>query len=272
MDTTSPEIRAIGRFLRSQRERSIAGEYRQLPERRRHAQHLTQAELAELVGVSTVVISQIEQGRYPHLTVSLMQRLTAVLRLMLQQEVYLHGLLAPRQLHQRGREDAPVWLVNAANMVAHPVAVVNPALDLLHTNQAWHALFDHHMEHLIASGSAARAVFLVPGLRTFIQEWDDYAATVVSFLRMSWAMNPEYRDYTERLADALARDSEVFRMLWEQDDPLARVTLEKSLDHPKLGTMRVLQILTDIVEASPLTRIEFFPADEESAEKMHRLV
>lgn len=271
MDDVAPEIRAVGRFIRAQRERTPAAAYRQLPGRRRHVLHITQAELAELVDVSTVVISQIEQGRYPNLTTSLMRRLITVLNLTPQQDVYLQGLLTRRPTRQREREDPPAWVVTAADMVTHPVAVVNPALDLLHANPAFHARFGRHMDAVLATGNAARSVFCLPELRAFINDWDDYAASAVSFLRMSWSMHAEFREYVERLAYDLSLHSESFRVLWGKDDPLARVTLEKSLNHPTLGTMQVLQILTDIVEASPLTRIEFFPADTESTGKMRQL-
>lgn len=51
-----------------------------------------------------------------------------------------------------------------------------------------------------------------------------------------------------------------------------RATIEKVFNHPILGPVKMNQILSDIVEARNLTKIDFVPADEDSRTKLEALL
>jgi hypothetical protein len=94
---------------------------------------------------------------------------------------------------------------------------------------------------------------------------------VVSGLKMSYAMFPDARDQIDEVVGGLVQTNAYFAELWAQDDPLVKPTIEKQYKHPGVGQVNVLQILTDIVEAPGLTRIEIIPADEETRYKFERI-
>src|SRR5690554_5163328 len=117
----SCEARDIGRFIRARREKTLAHEFRDIPNRRRHVPHLTQSDLAELIDTSTVVVSQIEQGRYPNLNPAILQRLSRVLKLTPQQDSYLLELFKPRPITQKSSLDAPEWVTSSIKLIRHPI-------------------------------------------------------------------------------------------------------------------------------------------------------
>lgn len=265
------EIKGIGRFIRARRQATDASSYDVLPTRRRHVPYLTQEDLAELLQVSSVVISQIEQGRYPNLNDAMLRRIAQALNFTFQQETYLLGMARPRSAHQRGFEEAPDWVVTSVESVAHPTLVINPAYDLIVVNEAAKVLLGPLSREILINQNSAISIFQLHGLTDFIVDWRDYAASLVSGLKMSYAIFLDHRDYIDQLAAHLESEDATFRELWSQPDPLLKPTLEKEFRHPVLGEIRLLQILTDLWEAKPFTKIEFFPADDETREKMRKL-
>ena len=271
MEPGTPELQDIGRFVRARREAAIAASYEQLPHRRRHVGHLTQGELAELVGVSTAVISQIEQARYPNLSSAILHRISSALRLTPQQDLYLRGLGTPRTISDRNNHPMPAWLIASLASTHHPVIVLNPSYDILLHNDKAKTLFGVYLSRFLRNRNAADTVFGEPGLRSFFEPWSEYAASMVSGLKMSFALFPDFRDQIEDVAARVRTTDDTFRQLWDQSDPLVRPSIEKILRHPVLGELQVYQILTDLVEAKWLTKVEFIPANEETAAKMRTM-
>lgn len=269
MDAHSSEFHDIGRFIRARRMASNALKLPELPRRlRRHAPYVTQSELAELVGVSSVVISQIEQGKYPNLNIPLLKRIAQVLEFNAQHEMFMLGLHTPAAPTQSGREPAPQWLLDSLTEIQHPVFIVNPAYDLAGWNtKAVHILGEHASEFL-ETGNAVVSIFRIPRLKHFFIDWNEYASTLVSGLRMSYGVHPDYREYITRFAAEMSEDNEFFHTLWMNDDPLVMPTIEKELAHPSLGQLRIIQIATVVVEAPKFTMVEWLPADEATREKL----
>lgn len=263
----SCEARDIGRFIRARREKTLAHEFRDIPNRRRHVPHLTQSDLAELIDTSTVVVSQIEQGRYPNLNPAILQRLSRVLKLTPQQDSYLLELFKPRPITQKSSLDAPEWVTSSIQLIRHPIVVVDPALGLICLNKTAEWLFESMRPGFTPKSNAAESIFMIPAARKSFVEWEEYTASLVSGLRMTYAMYPEFRDHIDELASRLEVADPHFRTQWNLDDPLLKPTMEKKLIHPEAGELNVLQILTDIVEAPGLTRVELVPADETTRQK-----
>lgn len=262
MIPNSREAKDIGRFVRARRENTPANAYKEIPSRRRHVPHLTQSDLAELMDISTVVVSQIEQGRYPNLNLAILHRISRTLKFTQQQEMYLLGLFELRPKAQKSTQSAPAWVENSIKLVGHPVLVQDPAYGLLSLNSKSTWMFGSLEPGLEPNDNLVRFIFQNPRVRSFIAEWEFYSSTVVSGMRMYYAMHPDYRDYIDQLAQELEATDNYFKELWNQPDPLVKPTLEKTFIHPEAGELHVLQILTDIVEAPGLTRVELVPADD----------
>lgn len=272
MNILTSEARDIGRFIRAKRELAGIDSYPRFPRRRRHVQHLTQGELAELVGVSTIVISQIEQARYPNVTSSVLNKIADALHFTSQQRHYLLGLLQPRAEAQVTEDAAPDWVQGFIEQMQYPAIIVNPVFEVKAANRYAEAFFGAASQQPLQNDNLARLVFLEPKIKALIADQEAMAASLVSGLKMYFAVAPHYRDRIENLGADLSASDEFFRKLWEQDDPLVRATIEKVFNHPILGPVKMNQILSDIVEAPNLTKIDFVPADEDSRTKLEALL
>ena len=272
MSNGSREVFDIGRFVRARREATSASTYIETSTRRRHVSHLTQRDLADLIGMSTVVISQIEQGRYPNLSRAILQKIARALEFSQQQEIYLLGLFDERPSQQISPDLAPEWLHTSIRLIAHPVMLVNPAYDMISINEKGMALFSETHPNIATERNSARFIFNVPAARDFTVEWEAYAASLVSGMKVSYAMFPGWRDYVDGIAQELCSTDEYFNRLWHLDDPLVRPTFDKQFDHPSAGILNVKQILSDIVDVPGLTRIDFIPVDGETRRKFEHMV
>lgn len=267
----SQEVRDIGRFIRARREASDASSYSELPARRRHVQHLTQNDLADLVDMSTVVISQIELGRYPNLSLANLEKIAAALRLTTQQEIYVFGLFQERTAQQLRELPEPAWLRPSIDQIAHPVIVANPMLDVVVMNsKARNLLADINPESKDFKSSFL-TVFQQPTAREYFSNWDHYTASMVSAIKMNHATMPAWRQYIEERAEIIAETDMRFRELWMQDNPLIAPTLEKTFNHPEVGPLNMKQVLSGIIEAPGLTKVEFVPSDDTTRSRMAQL-
>lgn len=271
MDILTSEARDIGRFIRVKRELAKIESFPQFPRRRRHVQHLTQGELAELVGVSTIVISQIEQSRYPNVTAAILQKIANALEFTQQQRIYLLGLLQVRPEIEKVEDEVPAWIPGYVEQMRYPALIVNPVFDVVAVNDAAKAFLSGSSQREVLGDNLVRIVFKEPGMRDFISDHSAMAASVVSGTKMFFAVNPEYRNRIEALGEELSEGDEYFTSMWQQDDPLVAATIEKEFNHPVLGKLNINQILTDIVEARNLTKIDFLPADEATRTKLAEL-
>lgn len=262
MTLNTPEIRDIGRFVRARRMAADAASMKDFRLRRRHVPYVTQSELAELIDVSPVVISQIEQGRYPNLNAAILKRISQVLSFTVQQEMYAIGLLSSGQVEQISEQPTPKWMVDSIADTQHPVFVLNPVYDMVAWNQKAEHMLGSHARAFFATGNAMLAIFSIPEMKQFFVDWQEYTRSTVSGLRMSYGVHPEYRAYVVSWAERMSAADEYFQTLWNKDDPLVIPTIEKEIDHPELGRMRMIQVNTVLVEAPHLTTAEFLPADD----------
>ena len=268
MTYPNPELKDIGRFIHARRIVSNASDNKDLPRRRRHVPYITQEELADLVDVSPVVISQIEQGRYPNLSGSILGRIARALSFSQQQKMFAFGLLSPVRPKQETHDIAPKWMLDSIADTQHPTVVMTGAYDLLGWNKKTEAMFGNHAAEFFSHGNAMTPIFEMPEMKAFFVDWAEYATSMVSGLRMTYAVHSYLREYVRSLADTLCERDELFRTQWMKDDPLVIPTIEKELEHPSLGRLRMIQVITIVVEAPNLTMVEFLPADDETRAKL----
>lgn len=261
------EIKDLGRFIRAMRMATDTSDVKELPRRRRRVLHLTQDDLADLIGVSTVVISQIEQGRYPNLGEGLLSRIAHVLSFTTQQEMYAFGLLNERPLKQKQQVIAPRWLVESIGDSLHPVVLLSSAYDMLAYNEALERMFGGLASDVLSYPNAFEPVLAIPELKLFFLDWEEYTSSMLSGLRMSYAVYADLRDHILNLVSTLAEHNDFILERWTADYPLVVPKLEKAIDHPELGLLSMAQITTFVVEAPQVLKVEYLPADEESQAK-----
>lgn len=270
MEYGSLEVREIGRFIRTRREEADPDRFQSLPRRRRHVPHLTQGDLAELAGVSSVVVSQIEQARYPNLNASILRKLAQAMQLPTNQQTYMMGLLNS-DTFESPTNTVPHWVQSTTDDTMHPVTIINPSFDILAWNRQALSLLGDFSQAPPDSRNVISVMFLAPHMPELMVEIDRYRTNLVSGLKMWFSQYPAYRQRIMWLARTMEEQSEAFRQAWDTADPFTKPTLEKRMNHPSLGPLQIYELVGEIVGESGLIKIEFLPADDATRAAMTQL-
>ena len=246
---SSEQRRALGDFVRAQRERTTPASLGLSPGGRRRTPGLRREELAQLCGLSTTWFTWIEQGRDVSVSPGALARLANALRLGRAERAYLFDLAGKRDPDQAA--DGTAALIPPAAL-ACVAAIDSPAyiLDRTWTARSWNAaaarLFagwldapgDHRYNLL-------RFIFLTPAARTLICNWEARARRVAAEFRAACSAHfddPALRAFIAALRD----DSAEFAQFWEQHGVLGREGGERTFNHPTGGFVRYEQVTFDL--------------------------
>ena len=237
--------RMLGAFLRARREAltpaCVAAEA-VFPGRRR-TPGLRREEVAQLCGMSSTWYSWIEQGRDISLSAVALARLSDALRLTAAERAYLFEL-------SRRRDPSPALVEPRDGMIPAELRAVlqATAAPAYLMDRCWHALaWNDAAGHLFSPwlGSSEtcllRYVFLDPGARDFIFDWEDRARRVIAEFRADTARVPD-DPAMKALVEELLRDSSAFSRLWEGHAVLTREGGTRLFRHPEDGLLRYEQI------------------------------
>jgi transcriptional regulator with XRE-family HTH domain len=263
------ERRAVGAYLRQQRQRATPDGFPTLARRRRHVPYLSQSDLAELAGVSVSLIEQVENGRYDNLNAGVVQRLADALDLSRQQQQYLLNYLSPVRAHP-DRQDAEVpasvrSLVDATD--PNPAIVADARFDILYWNRGATRMiadFDRMPRH---QRNVLLSMFGAPEMRAAWDDWEGNARLLVAGLRMQGSLHPAYRESIHELAAQLSRQDAQFREWWASEEPASRPNPEKEFFHPELGRLRLYQTVSEVLGHPHLSLVVYTPRDEETARR-----
>jgi transcriptional regulator with XRE-family HTH domain len=253
--------RELGDFLRTQRER-IAPEAGMIAARRR-TPGLRREEVAQLAGLSTTWYTWIEQGRDVSVSPHALARLAGTLRLDRAQRTYLFQLAGKRDPDpgDSDGDDLPPAVTACVAAIAAPAYILDRNWDARCCNAAAERLFTGWLDRP-GERNLLRFIFLEPGVRSLICDWEHRARRVVAEFRAHYASHLDDRA-PRRLIDELSRDSAEFARMWEQHGVLGREGGERTFNHPQDGFLRYEQVtfelaghadfkLTILVEASPV--------------------
>jgi transcriptional regulator with XRE-family HTH domain len=238
--------RELGDFIRAQREQVTPASVGLVPVRRRRTPGLRREELAELAGLSTTWYTWIEQGRDVSVSPSALARLAQALRLDRAQRAYLFELAGKRD-PDPGASDGDALPTAVAACVA---AIETPAyvLDRNWSAQAWNAaaerLFVGWLD-IPGERNLLRFIFLAPGGRSLICDWERRARRVVAEFRAHCAAHLD-DPALHRLIDELRRASADFAQMWEQHGVLGREGGERTFNHPQDGFLAFEQVTFEL--------------------------
>jgi transcriptional regulator with XRE-family HTH domain len=244
-----PRRRELGDFIRAQRE--------QLPPAaagfvggRRRTPGLRREEIAQLAGLSTTWYTWIEQGRDVSVSPQALARLAQALRLGRAERAYLFELAGKRDPRPGDDEgDAiPPALVAAVAAIAAPAYVLDRNWDARCWNAAAGRLFVGWLDGVDAPAAPRnllRFIFLEPGARALICDWQSRARRVVAEFRAHCASHLDDRGL-RGLIDELRRLSPEFREMWEQHGVLGREGGERTFNHPAEGFLRYEQVTFEL--------------------------
>ncbi len=242
--------RALGAFVRAQRERLSPEALGLPPGPRRRTPGLRREELAQLSGLSTTWVTWLEQGREISLSRAALSRLSRALQLGRAERTYLFELAARRDPERQDAEGAPLpaALPACVAAIACPAYILDPCWTVLHWNEAAAHLFAGWLDRdgaddIPGAGgrNMLRFIFLSPVARRLIQDHDARARRVVAEFRAE--ATPRMTDPSIRaLVDGLRRDSPDFARLWAAQDVQGREGGLRRFCHPRDGALCFEQV------------------------------
>lgn len=229
----------IREFLSSRRAR-LAPEQVGLgaPSSKRRVPGLRREEVALLAGVSFDYYTRLERGNTGGVSDSVLEALSAALRLDEAERAHLLHLVHATRRRPRPRSAAEIRpsLEHLVNAITGASALIrNAASDILVTNPLCDALFAPLYLDLPRPCNQARTFFLEPRATTFYPDWDRMADRAVAQLRSETGCHPDDEDLTS-LVQELEAGSAPFRRRWESHDVgFYDVSRLVSIRHPTVG-------------------------------------
>jgi transcriptional regulator with XRE-family HTH domain len=178
-DRSSEQRRALGDFVRAQREQTSPGSLGLPPGSRRRTPGLRREELAQLCGLSTTWFTWIEQGRDVSVSPGALARLASALRLGRAERAYLFDVAGKRDSDPPA-DGADAFIPSVTLACVETIRSPAYILDRSWTARSWNAaarrLFagwlDAPGEHRY---NLLRFIFLVASARTLICDWETRA-------------------------------------------------------------------------------------------------
>ncbi len=244
--TSLERRRELGDFIRAQRERVAPASVGLVTVRRRRTPGLRREEVAELSGLSTTWYTWIEQGRDVSVSPTALARLARTLRLDRAQRHYLFELAGKRDPNADGEEadDLPAAVALCVAAIGSPAYVLDRGWNARSWNAAAERLFVGWLD-APAERNLLRFIFLAPGARSLIHDWEQRARRVVAEFRAHCGAHLDDPALRQLIA-GLRRESPDFARMWEQHGVLGREGGERTFVHPADGFLRYEQVTFEL--------------------------
>ena len=138
--------------------------------------------------------------------------------------------------------------------ISFPALVVDKYWTLLSWNAAFADLFAIWIES--SERNVLRYMFLDPGVRTLMNDWEFRARRLVAHFRVEYGKyvdDPKMLDLVQGLSEA----SDHFRQYWEEQEVLMWEGNEKSFNHPHRGWLTFFQ-MTFLAAPDPTLKLIIF--------------
>ncbi|WP_208026089.1 helix-turn-helix domain-containing protein [Amycolatopsis acidicola] len=225
--------------------------YRRVPGLRRE-------EVALLAGISVDYYVRLEQGRERTPSASVLDALSAALRLPedSRQHLFRLGGLSPRAGDPAVSDRVdPSLLELMSAWPGNPAIVYNRAYDVLASNAIADALF-HDWAH---SWNLMHIVFTDPAARSFYRDWPEVARNSVAGFRLGHGKAPDDPRIRQVLGELLAASPE-FAELWTKHDARGKTLERKRFEHHEVGGL-TLTMQTFDVRSSPGQELVVYHAE-----------
>jgi transcriptional regulator with XRE-family HTH domain len=270
----------IGEFIRAHRERLSTSQVGLPFGLRRRAKGLRREEVASLCGISPTWLTWIEQGRASAVSPGTLARIATVLMLTQAERDYLFDLAGvhdPERPEQG--DDAALWdvLSRAVDRIGSPAYVLNRTWDVLAWNRHATDLFGAWLKQNESTGATPepaadedtgaeengtgipeaalpnllRFMFLDPGARALVVEWDARAQRLVAEFRADASADLEQEALRTMVEDMRAQSFE-FDALWRRQDVMEREGGDRTFNHPRFGALVYQQLTMRVANAPDL--------------------
>jgi transcriptional regulator with XRE-family HTH domain len=238
--------RELGDFVRAQREKLTPAALGLPPGARRRTPGLRREEVAQLAGLSTTWYTWLEQGRDMSVSPLALARLAGVLRLGRAERAYLFELAGKRDPEPGDdpTEAVPPAILACVEAIGAPAYILDRAWTALSWNRAAEQLFVGWLDGG-ASRNLLRFIFLDPGARRLICDYDERARRVVAEFRASVSTHRDDGSI-KGLVETLRRANPDFARLWDEHGVVGREGGARTFNHPADGFLSYEQVTFDV--------------------------
>jgi transcriptional regulator with XRE-family HTH domain len=234
---------------------------------RRRTPGLRREDVAAIAGVSVTWYTWLEQGRSIHVSVDVLERICATLRMSPDEREYLFALVQRRPappVATRIQEVRPP-LLRMIKAIAVPALVMTSRWDVIAWND-YTRIFRNYDDLRPEKRNLLRILLIEDETyQRDLAQYEAMARRVLSKFRVDYSQTPEDPAFEELIAELAAR-SAIFRRLWNSSDVMNRS--EGVGQYPHLGGMR-FEHSSYVPEGSPTLRLVIYiPYDGPSAEKI----
>jgi transcriptional regulator with XRE-family HTH domain len=229
---------------------------------RRRTPGLRREEVALLAGVSTSWYTWLEQGRDMRPSPSVLDAIARVLRLDAGERAHLFHLArveVPLGAEDYPREAPPALATFVAALHPHLAYLTGPRTDVLAWNAGASAVIADFGALPLPERNLLRLLLL-----DRLPADPGYESTARSTLARFRAAHARYVDHPEFLALIAELDerSPAFRAWWPRHDVLAEQSGTKTIEHPRLGSLRLHHLQSAPTSDPDLRLTVYVPADE----------
>ncbi|TDD74747.1 helix-turn-helix transcriptional regulator [Actinomadura rubrisoli] len=263
----------LAAFLRSRRERITPSDVGMPPGPRRRTPGLRREEVAQLAGVGVTWYTWLEQGRPINASTQVLDAVARTLRLDGTEREHLYRLAevpdaAPPDENENLPEDVQTILDALSPL---PATVCNGRSDVLAWNRAYAAMFPGIVSAPPCERNTLWMSFTHPPCCNPVVNLAEEAPVFVAVFRHRYSLHlnePGWRELVTRLQAA----SPLFARLWADHDVALPGPRTKVFRHNAVGEMRTRTTSMDIAGSPGARLIVYTPTDEESRERIGRLL
>jgi transcriptional regulator with XRE-family HTH domain len=252
----------LAEFLRHRRELVRPESAGIEPNGRRRTPGLRREEVAQLAGVGLSWYTWLEQGRDIKPSAQVLDALARVLRLNPAEHAHLFHLARvelPLPAGDYPRAAPPELSALVEALLPNPAYLLGPRTDVLAWNGAARVVIGVPAE--APDGRPNLLWWLFTSEEPHGETWRETARNTLARFRAEHARRIGDPDFDE-LIEALGECSADFRAWWPRHEVLAEQLGTKTVEHPRLGTLR-LHHLQSVPTSHPDLRLtQFAPADE----------
>ena len=257
-------------FLRDRRARVTPDSVGLPDDGRRRTPGLRREEVALLAGVGLSWYTWLEQGRDIKPSAQVLDALARVLRLAGAERAHLFHL-ARVELPLPGgdypREAPPELAAIVDGLVPNPAYLIGPRADVLAWNRAATAMLG---EPVAAPDGRPNLLWWLFTSDGGGEQWRATGRAALARFRAEHARRLGDPDFAA-LLEALEAASPEFRALWPRHEVLTEQLGTKTIEHARVGTLRLYHLQSSPTSHPDLRLTQFVPADDATRAALGRL-
>jgi transcriptional regulator with XRE-family HTH domain len=232
--------KALGEFLRSQRENTLPADIGLPAQGRRRTRGLRREEVAQLSGISTTWYTWIEQGRDIVVSPQTLSNIANVLRMKPTERNYLFHLARQNDPQEEHVVTVEREVLASVQQMACPCYLLDLTWTMLAWNRAAETLFSGWLDS-DPQPNMMSFMFRHPLARTLVADWEQRASRIVAELRAD-AMHYPHDQALNSFVESLRSESELFRTFWSRQQVVVREGGERVFMHAQRGELHYRQM------------------------------